>query len=554
MSKKKTPFLKKVGKRSWCIFTIILIIYSILIYRLVDIQVLKGNKYKQSVESQSVEKVELNSGRGIIYDRNNKKLTDTSKSQVLIVEKEKLNNNYKILELIKKATKMNDLDIYKAVQEQLTRPIIQIQTKNIDKSMKKELEKNGIMVEEKTMRYAKDGLLSHTIGYIKEDDKSGQSGIEKSMDSVLRNSNEKYISAFKAGDAGNEKSLNILKGSVKTVDNKDKDRHLKTTIDYNIQKKLEQILNKEENPTAAIISEASTGEILAMCSRPNFDQNDISKSLKGKNGEFENRVIKATYPPGSVFKMVVLFSALENGVIDENYTYNCTGKTKVGNTNEILRCNKRDGHGFQNLRQAFSNSCNPAFLDIAMKLGKEKILKSAEKLHLFEKVDIGLDEEKIREAPKNISIRNLAIGQENIEFTPLQINQMTQIIANNGTFKPLYLYKSLVDNNMNTIKTYKSSKKEELISPYVCTQVKEYMKSVSRIGTAKDLKDIEGGCGVKTGTAQSSLNKKAIDHGWITGFYPEERPKYVITVLVEGTQKGNKSATPIFKEICESIK
>ncbi|WP_254048496.1 penicillin-binding transpeptidase domain-containing protein, partial [Clostridioides difficile] len=61
-------------------------------------------------------------------------------------------------------------------------------------------------------------------------------------------------------------------------------------------------------------------------------------------------------------------------------------------------------------------------------------------------------------------------------------------------------------------------------------------------------------CGVKTGTAQSSLNKKAIDHGWITGFYPEERPKYVITVLVEGTQKGNKSATPIFKEICESIK
>lgn len=233
---KKTPFLKKVGKRSWCIFTIILIIYSVLIYRLVDIQVLKGDKYKQSVESQSVEKVELNSGRGIIYDRNNKKLTDTSKSQVLIVEKEKLNNNYKILELIKKATKMNDLDIYKAVQEQLTRPIIQIQTKNIDKSMKKELEKNGIMVEEKTMRYAKDGLLSHTIGYIKEDDKSGQSGIEKSMDSVLRNSNEKYISAFKAGDAGNEKSLNILKGSVKTVDNKDKDRHLKTTIDYNIQK------------------------------------------------------------------------------------------------------------------------------------------------------------------------------------------------------------------------------------------------------------------------------------------------------------------------------
>ncbi|MCC0644658.1 MULTISPECIES: peptidoglycan D,D-transpeptidase FtsI family protein [unclassified Clostridioides] len=554
MSKKKTPFLKKVGKRSWYIFTVILIIYSGLIYRLVDIQVLKGDKYKRNVESQSVEKVELNSGRGIIYDRNNKKLTDTSKVQLLVVEKEKLNNNYKILELVKKATKMDDLEIYKIIQEQLANPIIQIQTENIDNSMKKQLEKNGIMLEEKTMRYSQDGLLSHTIGYIKDDDKSGQLGIEKSMDSVLRNSNEKYISAFKAGDAGNEKSLNILKGSVKTVDEKDKDKHLKTTIDYDIQKNLEQILNKEENPTAAVISDVSTGEIIAMCSRPNFDQNNIAKSLKSKNGEFENRVIKSTYPPGSVFKMVVLFSALENGVVDENYTYNCKGKTKVGNSNEILRCNKLDGHGLQSLQQTFSNSCNPAFLDIAMKVGKEKILKSAEKLHLFEKVDIGLDEERIREAPKNISIRNLAIGQENIEFTPLQINQMTQIIANNGTFEPLYLYKSLVNNDMKTIKTYKSSKKEEIISPYVCTQVKEIMKSVSKVGTAKVLKDLEGGCGVKTGTAQSSLNKKPIDHGWITGFYPEKRPKYVITVLVEGTQKESKSAIPIFKEICESIK
>ncbi len=105
-----------------------------------------------------------------------------------------------------------------------------------------------------------------------------------------------------------------------------------------------------------------------------------------------------------------------------------------------------------------------------MKLGKEKILKSAEKLHLFEKVDIGLDEEKL-EKLQNISIRNLAIGQENIEFTPLQINQMTQIIANNGTFKPLYLYKSLVDNNMNTIKLI-SLQKEELISPMCVHKLK----------------------------------------------------------------------------------
>ena len=88
----------------------------------------------------------------------------------------------------------------------------------------------------------------------------------------------------------------------------------------------------------------------------------------------------------------------------------------------------------------------------------------------------------------------------------------------------------------------------------VLCRIKEMMTQVSKTGTAKVLKDLEGGCGVKTGTAQSSLNGEKISHGWITGFYPETNPKYVITVIVEGTEKESKSATPIFKEICENLK
>ena len=80
------------------------------------------------------------------------------------------------------------------------------------------------------------------------------------------------------------------------------------------------------------------------------------------------------------------------------------------------------------------------------------------------------------------------------------------------------------------------------------------MIGVSQTGTAKELKDLEGGCGVKTGTAQSSINNTKISHGWITGFYPLEEPKYAITILVEGTEKSSKSAIPIFKDICNSIK
>ena len=149
---------------------------------------------------------------------------------------------------------------------------------------------------------------------------------------------------------------------------------------------------------------------------------------------------------------------------------------------------------------------------------------------------------------------NLSIGQGSLGFTPLQINQMTQIIANNGLYKPLYIYDSIVDDSMNEIKKLSTSKKEELISPYTSTQIKQFMIGVSQTGTAKSLSDLKDGCGVKTGTAQSSVNHTKVSHGWITGFYPKDNPKYAITVLVEGTEKNSKSAIPIFKDICNSIK
>ena len=117
-----------------------------------------------------------------------------------------------------------------------------------------------------------------------------------------------------------------------------------------------------------------------------------------------------------------------------------------------------------------------------------------------------------------------------------------------------YIYDSLIDNNKNKIRTYKPNKTSELISPYTMTKIKAMMTKVSKVGTANLLSDLDGGCGVKTGTAQSSINGTNISHGWITGFYPEVNPKYAITIIIQGTEKKSKSATPIFKEICKILK
>lgn len=552
MSIKLDDTCKILSKRTKIFFLILMIITVALIVRLSYLSIYKYESYTDKIACQSLQKVNLNSGRGIIYDRNNKPITDVNKNTVIIIPKNTISGNYNNINKIKKLANLNENDIFKAVQEQINSELIEIKVGKLDKKNIDALKKINVLVEEKTDRYRSDNLLSHTIGYIDKSNYKGISGIEKSMDTKLRNSNQKYISVFKAGDLGVKNGLNLVEGSFSKISTDGK--NLKLTVDLDIQKKLEKIVDKEENPTAVIISDVQTGEILALSSRPNFDQNKIEDSLNKNDGQLQNRVLSATYPAGSVFKIVVLFAALENKVVNNStYYYNCTGSEQINN-NEKLNCNNLSGHGIQTLGEVFANSCNTAFYDIAKKVGKDEIYKAIKKLHLDEKVDIGIDEEVNSNIPKYISLSNLSIGQGALEFTPLQINQMTQIIANNGFYKPLFIYDSIVDNSMKQIKKLSSSKEEELISPYTATQIKQFMIGVSQIGTAKDLSDLDRGCGVKTGTAQSSINNTKITHGWITGFYPEEEPKYAITVLVEGTEKNSKSAIPIFKEICNNIK
>lgn len=564
MSRRKSNFEYASRIRLHIVFIFTLIIYSFLLYRLIDIQIFQSEKYKEKANQQSSVKLDLGSGRGTIYDRNNKKLTDDKVKDIIIVQKQevKINNDY--MNLIKEVTGLESHEIYDKLQEDSTSNLVEFEISNINSHLEKRLEEEKIIVEEKIYRYSDNSLLSHTIGYINELDKEGKTGIEKSKDDLLKNKNLDYVEVFKAGASGNNGNLDILNGSVNSKKYSSEDRHLRLTVDYNIQSKLEKIVDKEENPTAVVISDTTTGEILAMTSRPNFDRNNIINYI-GENetgkGELTNRAIQSEYAPGSVFKLVVLFAALDNRIIDESYTYVCEGSDEI--KGRTLNCNKLDGHGTITLEQAFAHSCNPAFADIAVKVGKEEILKAAKKLHLDELVDIDIYGEKAGTIDESIDIVNLSIGQGPMQFTPLQVNQMTQVIANNGLYKQLYIYDSIIDNENNIIKNFRTSQSDEdIVSPYTITKIKNMMKAVSKEGTAKDLSELEGGSGVKTGTAQAytyitneegSKSKEKILHSWITGFYPEENPKYTVTVFVEGMIGSNKSAIPIFKEICEKI-
>ncbi|MEG2983443.1 MAG: penicillin-binding protein 2 [Peptostreptococcaceae bacterium] len=562
MSRKKSVINYTSKNRMYFVFIICILIYGFLTYRLIDIQLINASYYEKCAKEQSNSTLKLSSGRGTIYDRNNKKLTDNKVKDIIIIQKDKISVNEGYTDLIQDVTGLAKFEIYKKIQEDPTSPIVELEIKNINGNLKKQLENENILIDKKTYRYSDENLLTHTIGYLDSDD-NAISGIEKSQDAMLKNKNLDYVEVFKAGSSGNSgkyKKLGVLNGSYKVNENSSEDNHLKLTIDYNIQKQLENLVDNEENPSAVVISDVQKGEVVAISSRPNYNQYSVEKFLNASNGELQNRAIRYMYAPGSVFKIVVLYAALENNIIDETYMHTCTGSEEYNG--RILNCNKLEGHGLLTLDQAFANSCNTAFLDIALKVGKEKIIKASKDLHLNQEVGIDINGEKSGKLEETIDIVNLSIGQGEMMFTPLQVNQMTQVIANNGIYKPLRIYDSIIDNKKNIIKSFKITEEEEILSPYTITKIKEMMKSVSKNGTAKELSVLEKGSGVKTGTTQAIINvenkdkttkKQKISHGWVTGFYPEENPKYAITIIIEGTQYSSKSAVPLFKEICEKI-
>lgn len=554
---RKTVIPKRINRRLFVVVLAVLFVYGFLIYRVFDIQIINGEKFSESLKKQNTTKVILNSGRGTIFDRNNKPLTDTERKKLLIIDKSRILKDKSLSDLIFSITE--NLSKNEDFTYNVSSSYIEIEVDSLDFDTEKKLKEKDVIIEDRIYRYDESKILSHTIGYINESENKGVSGIEKSQKDVLDNSNEKYLSVFKAGQVGGNvknRYVSSLEGTIKVIEDKEKARHIKITIDKDIQSAVEKIVDKEENPTAVVVSDVETGEILAMSSRPNFDQYNVEDYLNSTNKELINRVTQIAYQPASIFKIVVLFSALENNIIDETYTYECKGHEKVKNTDEEIKCVNNLVHGHQTLQEAFANSCNTAFLDIANKMDNEMIINTAKKLHLGEEVGIGIEEVK-GNVEKNTDSRNLPIGQGSIEITPLQINQMTQIIANNGTYKPLYLYDSVIDSNKNIIKMFKTNKEEEIISPFIVSKVKNIMKEVSKSGTAKILNDLENGSGTKTGTSQVKLNGQNRNNWLITGFYPEENAKYAITVVVEGVldeeKNQKKSAVPIFKQICEYL-
>ena len=413
-------------------------------------------------------------------------------------------------------------------------------------------EEYGAYVLQCTSRYSDEQIACHLIGYLNESEKKGVSGLEKACEAKLQaGSGSLYLWADGSG--------NLLLNMPPVMEGGETfpSEGLITTIDSSLQRISEDALASSDSRGAVLVSDASTGQILAWVSAPWFNPNTVSAYLQqessssGSLGDSNlvNKVIQGTYAPGSVFKTVVAAAALESGIRNAEDVYVCTGTTEVGGVTLGCRSGPAGGHGEVNLYRAMAVSCNCYFAELGEELGTERILETAQKLGLGKQVFAMFTEEAEGYVPQILEvgewdISNLSIGQGDLRVTPVQVHRMMSVAACGGMEIPL-----------TVVKDGSSTEPCRILSEETAAALSDMLSLVMTEGTGSSgmgrewLYPAYG----KTGTAEAVLNGQAVNHCWFSGYTDVGGRRYVITVLIEDGQSGSASALPLFHEIAEYL-
>lgn len=412
---------KKVDNKIKIFVIIVFFVFIVVILKVFYIQVFEYDKLNDLASDLWSRNLPIEADRGKIYDRNGVVLADnvTTTSLVLIPSqiKNKKETTKKLAEILNVSYDTMREHVYKNTSIERVHPF----GRRLDYSVAEKIEKlnlDGVyLVRESKRSYPYGTELSHTLGFVGIDNQ-GLSGIELQYDDYLTGEYGaiKYFSDAK----GNKLDLSQVYEAPQNGVN------VTLTINHEIQasveRELDNVMTKYEPETAlAIAMDPNTGEVLAISSRPNFDainyQDYTQETLN------RNLPIWATYEPGSTFKIITLSAALNEGLVDlDNETFYDSGSVKVANAK--IRCWKAGGHGEQTFLQVVENSCNPGFVELGNRLGKETLFSYIDKFGFGKKTRIDLNGEATGiifdlEDVGPVELATTAFGQ-GVSVTPIQ--------------------------------------------------------------------------------------------------------------------------------------
>ena len=555
-------FNKHIHKRIKIILLIIIFCFIIIICKVFYIQVIDYDKLNNYATNLWSRNLVIGANRGRILTNDNVTIADNTTTVSLVVIPNQIKNKDDVIKDLAKILNVKEEKISEHVNKSSSVEIVHPEGRQLSFDIADKinaLNYEGVyLLKEGKRYYPYDTLLSHTIGYVGIDNQ-GLSGLELKYDEYLTGASGaiKYFSDAK----GNK----LDKSNVYSEPTNGMDIYL--TINYEIQSAVERELNNamqkyNADGAWAIVMNPNNGEILAISSKPDFSPTNYKNySVETIN---RNHAIWATYEPGSTFKIITLAASVEEKTVDLlNDTFHDNGSITVDGAR--IKCWRHGGHGTQTYLQVVQNSCNPGFVSLGNKLGKERLFKYINDFGFGKKTGIDLNGESSgilfnlnKVGP--VELATTAFGQ-GISVSAIQ--QITAVSAtiNGGTLYKPYVVKRIVEPNTNEIiKENKPTIVKKVISNETSNTVRMALETVVAYGTGRNAY-IEGyRVGGKTGTAQKVQNGVYMHGNYILsfiGFLPADNPQAVVYVAVDNpkgvVQYGGTISAPIAKNIMIDI-
>lgn len=498
--------------------------------------------YAASAGGQSLSETELPRSRGDFYDRNGQPLTGTEPRWYALC----IPGDSSYATLFPYVSFEEQAELYEK-RNSMSPFLVEVSA---------DLTANGVYTYTGSERYLPNPIARHLIGYLNGEG-VGVSGLELAYEDILSQSGDlRTVTCTTTAQGslmtGTGPELQTVSGSRRGV---------QLTLDANLQRACEGIAAMDMERGCILVMDTATGDILASVSMPEFDPDDLVKSIEADDTSLINRPLSA-FSAGSVFKVVLAQAAYEAGY--SWFTHDCTGSVEVGN--QVFRCAEGRAHGLVNLRGALEQSCNCYFIELGQLLGGQRILQAAQKFGFGQASAVAPG---LKSAAGNLpsaqsvadtdggQLAMFSFGQGALTVTPLQITAMMNAVANGGVWTAPRFVQGVVDaDTMELTQAVETAEDVRVCDESTAAVLRSMLTSVVEDGIGRQAAPKTGQAGGKTGTAQTGqFNEEGEEllNYWFSGFWPAEEPRYTITVLQDTVLEPETSSAALFARVVDAI-
>ena len=558
--------------------------FVLLFAKLYHWQITEHDELQSVAVRQQTLRTTVEASRGIIYDRNGTILAMSASAEDIFLSPKEIVENDQDQNLIANGLaeilNLDAADILKKMEK--TNSQYEILKKKADDELAdkvrefiNENELRGVFLRPTSKRsYPKGTLASQVIGFA--NDNGGSMGLEATYNDELTGENGMVVTAR---DRDGRSVLYQYDQYFDAENGCDLHTTLDTTIQYYLEKGVQELEARFGTGKGAtgIVMDVNTGAVLAMASLPTYDLNapgkvyndfltsgmteeQIEENMKDLlNKQWRSKAINDTYEPGSTFKTLTLAMALEENVVDLNTGFYCGGNTTI--EGQKIWCSKRTGHGQQDLSTAFANSCNPAFINIGLRVGNAKFYQYMQDFGLLEKTGIDTTGEASGFANSEIKYSTLALAcyafGQNFNVTPVALLAAQCACVNGGYLYTPYLVEEITDQDGNVVSRHDATPIRQVISAETSALVRDIMEYEVTTGTGKNGQVAGYRIGGKTGTADKVGGNVIVS---FVCFAPADDPQVMMLLTLDEPNKwtgtyvsGGNMVAPVASSVMGEI-